>query len=279
MKSNYKRKPFTYKKIGEVTELYQLDLNHLYADDQSGRERFEERWGEFYEADPTNADVFRKEGDVLVYKSEILIPEMEDGRPSLLLAFGNPAPHSVKAGMFFSYEGSGSEHRIWKALRETGILTFNDEEIEQAEDMNAYKRDALFSLNYDSPFRIGLVPFYAMSSPASGAPWTGISGMRRLFGSRALDVIAQAERKRILGVLQRFMPNGGSVLAFQKDAYEYLRNVEGEEYSKDEASQANLVTNVTTRPDVQLACSPPTRLIHAKKTRRALAEITQIFLT
>jgi hypothetical protein len=103
--------------------------------------------------------------------------------------------------------------------------------------------------------------------------------MRRLFGSRALDVIANAERRRILRVLKKFMPNGGSVLAFQKDAYEYLRNVEGREYSKTAASKANLITTVSTRPDIKLACSPPTRLIQAKKTRRALNTITQIFLS
>lgn len=269
----------SYEKINEIHERYHLDLGKLYSSDAKARSKFEERWPEFYLSDPTNSDIFEKKADLLTYKSELLIPDIVDERPPLLLIFGNPAPHSVKSGMFFSYEGSGNEHRIWRVLNETGIVAFDTEGIQKATNVNEYKRDMLLSLNYSSNFRIGLAPFYSMASPASEEPWTGISGLRRLFGSKILDTIAQMERIRILDILSKFMPNGGSVLAFQKDAYSFLKNPEGPDYSKVRASQAELISTVVSRPDIQLACSPPTRLIHTKKTKLALNNIMQTFIS
>jgi len=36
---------------------------------------------------------------------------------------GNPASHSVKEGMFFSFEGDKKEHRFWKyILKPAGVL-------------------------------------------------------------------------------------------------------------------------------------------------------------
>jgi len=48
----------------------------------------------------------KKNGDILSYKSEQLVPTKTDKRPSLLLVLGNPATHSVESGMFFSFEGN-----------------------------------------------------------------------------------------------------------------------------------------------------------------------------
>ena len=45
--------------------------------------------------------------DDLVYRTEQLVPEKKDKRPPLLLVFGNPASHSVQAGMFFAFDDDG----------------------------------------------------------------------------------------------------------------------------------------------------------------------------
>ena len=35
---------------------------------------------------------------------------------------GNPASHSVEAGMFFAFEGDGKEHRFWKNILKPSSL-------------------------------------------------------------------------------------------------------------------------------------------------------------
>ncbi|OEU66962.1 MAG: hypothetical protein BBJ57_03800 [Desulfobacterales bacterium PC51MH44] len=91
--------------------------------DKNERKRFEKKWEAFLESDSCNRDIFKREGDYLIYHSEQLIPTKVDNRPPLLLVLGNPASHSVKEGMFFSFEGDKKEHRFWKhILQPAGIL-------------------------------------------------------------------------------------------------------------------------------------------------------------
>jgi hypothetical protein len=61
--------------------------------------KFNAKWKEFITSDPDNIKIYKKEGNILSYKSEQLIPTIIDKRPTLLLVFGNPATHSVEAGM------------------------------------------------------------------------------------------------------------------------------------------------------------------------------------
>jgi len=90
------------------------------------RERFNKKWKDFLESDPCNKDLFDLKGDRLKYQSEQLIPSKPDNRRTpLLLVLGNPASHSVKEGMFFSFEGNKKEHRFWKhILKPAGVLDF-----------------------------------------------------------------------------------------------------------------------------------------------------------
>ena len=63
----------------------------------------------------------------LVYATEALIPNPERIKSgiNLLLLLGNPAIHSVKDGMFFSYEGTKGggkrKHRFWDGLWACGL--------------------------------------------------------------------------------------------------------------------------------------------------------------
>ena len=44
------------------------------------------------------------------------------------MVFGNPASHSIKEGMFFSFEGNGKEHRFWKdIMKPSGILDLSQD--------------------------------------------------------------------------------------------------------------------------------------------------------
>jgi hypothetical protein len=113
---------FSYHQTDPVRLLCEIDLKKLLPEPKQ-RERFNEKWKDFLDSDPCNNEIFELEGDVLKYQSEQLIPSESDNRPSLLLVLGNPASHSVKEGMFFSFEGNKKEHRFWKhILKPAGVL-------------------------------------------------------------------------------------------------------------------------------------------------------------
>jgi len=112
----------SYIQADSVKLLCEIDLKKLLPD-KIEKKRFEKKWDDFYESYPCNANLFELKGDLLKYQSEQLIPSKPDDRPSLLLVLGNPASHSVKEGMFFSFEGNKKEHRFWKhILKPAGVL-------------------------------------------------------------------------------------------------------------------------------------------------------------
>jgi len=114
----------SYNQADSVKLLCEIDLKKLLPDPKQ-REQFNKKWKDFLESDPCNKEIFEIEGDRLKYQSEQLIPSESDDRTVLLLVLGNPASHSVKEGMFFSFEGNKKEHRFWKRiLQPAGVLDF-----------------------------------------------------------------------------------------------------------------------------------------------------------
>ena len=102
----------SYQQKDPIRLLCEIDLKKLFLVPKE-RERFNKKWKDFLESDSCNKDLFDLKGDRLKYQSEQLIPTKLDNRPLLLLVLGNPASHSVKAGMFFSFEGNKKEHLIF----------------------------------------------------------------------------------------------------------------------------------------------------------------------
>jgi hypothetical protein len=113
----------SYNQEDSIKLLCEIDLNKLLPAPKQ-REQFDKKWKDFKESDSHNNEIFELEGDVLKYQSEQLIPsKSDDRRTPLLLVPGNPASHSVKEGMFFSFEGNKKEHRFWKhILQPAGLL-------------------------------------------------------------------------------------------------------------------------------------------------------------
>jgi hypothetical protein len=105
----------SYNQEDSVKLLCEIDLKKLLPDPEQ-RKRFNNVWNDFLESDRHNNEIFKLKGDVLKYQSEQLIPSKPDDRPTLFLVLGNPARHSVKEGMFFSFEGNKKEHRFWKDI-------------------------------------------------------------------------------------------------------------------------------------------------------------------
>jgi hypothetical protein len=109
-----------YRQIDDLILQCEIDLKSLYPDHEF--EGFQERFQDFKKSHDSHNDIFRFADQKISYKSEQLIPNQYNSKPFLLMVFGNPASHSIKAGMFFSHEGEKREHRFWtQILRDSGI--------------------------------------------------------------------------------------------------------------------------------------------------------------
>lgn len=240
-----------------------LDLAALYPQPE-GRDAFERRLEAFLAAEALAREIFTRSGDTLHYTTEVFVSPKLDERPPLLLLLGNPATHSVKAGLCFASEKDGREHRFWRVLRQVGLLDTREHTSLEA------RKQALWELEYESPFRMGVAMFYSMPSPASGRKWSGVVGLRKLFRAKALREIAAYEQERVQDLVSRFMPSGGGILAFQKDAYEGVRSLDTPPYSIDGANRGALVGRYRGDQTIRLACAPPTRNMYARATKRVL---------
>jgi len=250
----------------------EIDLDLLF-DTSRERERFEQRWDAFLESDPHNPKIFKKTGNRLYYLSEQLIPKKRDDRPPLLLVLGNPASQSVANGMFFSFEGNGTEHRVWRyLLKDSGVLELSYDRNRPVDDLNKIRQRQLLDLAYDSPYRIGLCVFITLPS-APGRSWGGVAGVQKLIGLRALRKLEQEESSRVFKLAEKFINPKGAAIAFQKNAWNCLRSEKNPEYSIGGARAGSLKGTLKGHNDLALLCVPPTRL--AGPCRRVLTQMVK----
>ena len=255
------RAALSYRQTDPIRLLCEIDLNHLFPDSKE-RNRFDKNWDAFLESDTCNKQIFKLRENRLIYHSEHLIPTKKDKRPPLLLVFGNPASHSVAAGMFFAFKDNGKENRFWKnILRPAGVLSFSFDENLPAEKLNALRKKQLLELDYESPFRIGLSVFISMPSAPSG-PYGGVAGVRKLLGVRALGRLAAEESKRITKCAKDFIGDDprGKVVTFQKNAWDGLKSEGDVSYSIEDAKKGKLLGTLKGMPNIPLLGVPPTRL-------------------
>lgn len=255
----------THQEIETGIEEFSLNLNEIYPSEEEEK-KFDNRWKSFYESDKHNPLVFKRVGNNLKYLSESWIPNKEDSRPPLLLLFGNPAPHSVILGMYFAYEGRGKEHRVWRIFREVGLLEFDS-----LISMNSklIKRK-FYDLDYKSPFRLGMAVYFSMPSPPSDPNWSGVGGLRKLFGEKALRIIEEKEQQRIQEIISSFFQEPGKIIAFQKDTYDGIKEIGSPNYSLKLALRGELRSECRFNRKIEVVGVPPTRFIQGSKAKLAL---------
>jgi hypothetical protein len=246
--------------LGNGNIICTLDLAALYPDAKA-LGAFNERWADFLTTDEGHAQVISREGDIITYPHKSWIPEKKNNKPSLLLLFGNPAPHSVVKDIYFAYEGKGTEHRFWKVLRELGFtdLYGNDADI----------KTKFLNLDHISPFRLGFEVIYTFPSSASKPKWSGVAGVERLFGKAATATILQAEKQRLKQVINGFVKDGGAIMALQKDAY---NAVSENQYNLSQAADGALVS---AYEGVPVYGTPPTRWLYTAKMKGLLMDIKE----
>ena len=142
----------SYQQEDSVKLLCEIDLKNLLPAPKQ-RERFNKKWNDFKESDPHNNEIFALEGDVLKYQSEQLIPSKpDDRRTPLLLILGNPASHSVKEGMFFSFEGNKRSQIAANGIKELSanvdsLITIPNEKLLSELGKNVSLLDAFKAAN------------------------------------------------------------------------------------------------------------------------------------
>lgn len=236
-----------------------LNLELLYPAEKD-LQSFDHRWQEFFASDLNNRHVFTRKGNIISYPHKFWVPEKDNGRYSLLILFGNPAPHSVMKDVYFAYEGNGVEHRFWKVFRELGFIDLfgNDKDV----------KNKFLSLEYNSPFRLGFEVLYTFPSTASKPKWSGVMGIERLFGKKAIEHILAFEKQRLKLVIDRFLGNGGAIIAMQKDAYNAFSN---KEYNIKQAVSGRLISYYND--EVKIYGTPPTRWLYTDKMKNLLLKI------
>ncbi len=265
---------FTYRQSKYAAHLdCEISLSKLFPT-KGERQKFDSKYEFFFNSNADNCCIYKLKHDSLFYITEQLIPGKTDERPPLLLIFGNPATHSIKNGMFFSSKKDGKENKFWKhLLHPAGVLDLVFAEGLSTKDRNKLRLERMLALNYDTPFRIGLCVYWSMPSNAGG-PWSGVAGIRKLIGGRALKRLERYERERVMEVTMRFLESGGAVVTFQKDAWNGLRSVNDPEYSIELAKAGKLRGTLNGLPQIPLLGVPPTRLVGPtrKVLRHMLAE-------
>ena len=207
------RSILSYQQRDSIKLRCEIDLKKLLPAPKQ-RERFNKKWGTFFESDSYNKEIFELKGDRLKYQSEQLIPSKSDDRLHLLLVLGNPASHSVKEGMFFSFEGNKKEHRFWKIMRTSRVLDLPIESHLSIKEQNDRRRQHLLELKYETPFRIGLCVFISMPSAPSGK-WSGVTGVQKLIGSNAMERLEKEETLRVIECAKKFLTPKGVAVTFQ----------------------------------------------------------------
>ncbi|MBL7180238.1 MAG: hypothetical protein ISS65_08525 [Desulfobacterales bacterium] len=213
---------------------------------------------------------FNDKKQTLAYDSEQLVPTKTGNRPPILLVLGNPASHSVEAGMFFSFERQEKEHRFWKIMRDSGVLDLPVEPHLSIKEQNNQRKQRLLELNYKPPFRVGLCVFISMPS-APSKDYSGVAGIQKLIGAKAMRRLEAAERERVLECAKEFLSPDGAVVAFQKNAWNGLCSENDPRYDRNLARSGKLKGAFIGNPNIPIFCVPPTR--YARPCRKILRQI------
>lgn len=235
-----------------------ISIDELFESTKE-KEKFFKKLPKFLNSDYRNQQVYQVDDRFIKYNSEELIPNIRNNRQALLLILGNPASHSIIEGMFFAFEGNKKEHRFWrKILPESGIVDLSILSEKTPEEKNIERRNQIINTTYMSQFQLGLSVFYSMPSGASDK-WSGVAGITKLLGKRALTKLEQEEKKRLFITIQSFVNNNGSVLVFQKNAWENLKSESDPSYNSKIVNNCGIVGKVENQK-TSLICVPPTRL-------------------
>jgi len=257
----------------DIIRKVEIDLTQVK---DVNRKDLEDRVAKYLEHEGKKVFVFKE--DKLIYDTEVLIPRKKKERLNLLIVLGNPAVHSVAAGMFFSYkktrvEGKWIEHPFWGALRDANILKFC-EDIERStpeniSGINALKRNLLLNVEHESCFNVFILPYFSFPTPASGE-CNGVGGIRKIVGDEIFNEMKKFEFQRLRDILRD--NHIRDVICFQKSSVRkeilaWTKWKQNEPVTVDNSSYEVYVIN-DALGGVTLYTAPPTGFSRMKKSRK-----------
>ena len=214
---------YCFENPADITQFVEIDLQAIPEESKKCLEEI------IASIDVEDNKVFKFKGrnkEKLCYATEVLIPTTtRQDRNNLLLVVGNPAIHSVADGIPYSYErrkgGSHIEHRFWKALRKTGVVTFPENINNPTLANNKCKRDCLLSGCYESKFNFNLfiLPYFSFPTPASGK-YNGVAGIKRIVGQNIFTQMKKFEVQRFQKIVKSYEIK--NLICFCKAAWEEI---------------------------------------------------------
>ncbi len=171
-------------------------------------------------------DADKKESAQQLVSTYVISEEMAEKLSEVVfphLQFDNPS--DTKALLIVGNYGTGKSHllSLISAIAEhldqceAGVVRFASDIGLAGQQQNSMRMKQALSLDYESPFKIGLCVYISMPSSAGGH-WSGVAGIRKLFGAQPLKRLEAFETERIFDLAKRFLTNGGLAVTFQRNA-------------------------------------------------------------
>ncbi len=159
-------------------------------------------------------------GDVageVAFWTECLIPVENSTRPSVMLLFPNPHPHSVQQGMFLSPNTKQQDNLFWSTMIDAGWFSIPEDKRSPSQ-----LRDVFLNLEYTGPFDLLFCCYYPF-------PTSYPDDIPKIFGRSFFDRYIQHEAyqgfQTILMETQVV-----AVVTFNKDIFNLISNNRITEY-------------------------------------------------
>ncbi len=168
----------------------------------------------------------------LTFWTECLIPVRASTRPSVILLFSNPHPHSIQQGMFLLPNGNKQENLFWSMMTEAGWFSIPEDKRSPNQ-----LRDVFLNLEYTGPFDLLFCCYYAF-------PTSDPDEIPKIFGwsffDRYIQHEAYEEFETILAETQT-----AAVVTFNKDIFNLISNNRITEYI-DQLDRGEIVRGCST---------------------------------
>ncbi|MCP4607138.1 MAG: hypothetical protein GY845_00285 [Planctomycetes bacterium] len=192
--------------------------------------------------------------DEVTFRTECLIPIKKTTRPSVMLLFSNPHPHSVQQGMFLSPNTKKQDNLFWSTMIDAGWFSIPEDKRSPSQ-----LRDVFLNLEYTGPFDLLFCCYYAF-------PTCYPDDILKIFGRRFFDRHIQYEAyegfQTILGETQAV-----AVVTFNKNIFNLISNNRVTEYI-DQLDKGEIIRgrNIQTDREIPVYLTYPTGWRYHKKS-------------
>ena len=156
-----------------------------------------------------NLIIFNDEERNVTFTTERLIPKRSKNRPTILLLFSNPHPHSINQGMFLSRNTKGQKNLFWPVMKRAGWFSIPDEE-----EYSNQLAEILILAEHGGPFDLIFYCYYAF-------PTDYPKDIKKIFGRTYFNQHIEIESAdEFLAVIRKTEVE--AVVSFNKGIFNHL---------------------------------------------------------